>query len=361
MATAKVLSAAVVAGLLSSGCAYVEWPPKNSPAGSPQPTAQTGESSMAFVGAEAVVVGKGDTLYGLANRHGVSPRAIIDANGLKPPYKLLVGQRLVLPRDREHQVQRGEGLYAIARLYNVDAYEMARLNGLSAPYKLLLGQRLRIPGSAMGRTAVATAAPAPAPESQPVAKVENVTLEPPKGGVDVASLPAPGEPLPPPTQPAPPPQAEAVPPPIVEPEPAARASLPEPPAPSGKGLVWPVRGKVISGFGPKEKGLQNDGINIAAALGTPIAAAEDGVVAYAGNELRGFGNLVLIKHGNGMTTAYAHAEEILVKRGDTVGKGQIIAKVGQTGSVHAPQLHFEVRRGKQPVDPMTYLAGNAGA
>jgi murein DD-endopeptidase MepM/ murein hydrolase activator NlpD len=346
MAKVTVLSAAMVAGLLASGCAYVEWPPRN---GQPAPVAQPVESSPMFVGAEAVVVGRGDTLYGLANRHGVSARAIIDANGLKPPYKLLIGQRLVLPRDREHQVQRGEGLYAIARLYNADPHEMARLNGLSAPYRLLIGQRLRIPGSA-----TAAASPAPPPEAQPVGKVEGVALEPPKGGVDVVSLPTPGESLPPPSQPD-----ESAP--RSQPEAAVRAPLPEPPAATGKGLAWPVRGKVVSGFGPKEKGLQNDGINIVAPSGTPIVAAESGIVAYAGNELRGFGNLVLIKHADGMTTAYAHADEILVKRGDTVAKGQTIAKVGQTGSVHSPQLHFEVRRGKQPVDPMIYLSGSAGA
>ena len=118
---------------------------------------------------------------------------------------------------------------------------------------------------------------------------------------------------------------------------------------------WPVRGRVIAGFGPKPNGQQNDGINVAVPEGTPIKAAEDGVVAYAGNELKGYGNLVLVRHSNGYVTAYAHASEILVKRGDPVKRGQMIAKAGQTGNVAAPQLHFEIRKGSTPVDPMPFL------
>jgi murein DD-endopeptidase MepM/ murein hydrolase activator NlpD len=120
---------------------------------------------------------------------------------------------------------------------------------------------------------------------------------------------------------------------------------------------WPVKGRVIAGFGPKPNGQQNDGINLAVPEGTPVKAAEDGVVAYAGNELKGYGNLVLIRHSNGYVTAYAHAKELLVKRGDSVKRGQVIANSGQTGNVDTPQLHFEVRKGPAPLDPMPLLAG----
>ncbi|MCW8861524.1 MAG: M23 family metallopeptidase, partial [Rhodospirillales bacterium] len=119
--------------------------------------------------------------------------------------------------------------------------------------------------------------------------------------------------------------------------------------------AWPVQGRVISGFGPKAKGLHNDGINIAAPRGTPVRAAEEGVVAYAGNELRGFGNLLLVRHADGWVTAYAHSEKLLVERGDKVSKGQVIARVGSSGTVSSPQLHFELRKGKQAVDPTRYL------
>ena len=118
---------------------------------------------------------------------------------------------------------------------------------------------------------------------------------------------------------------------------------------------WPVRGRVINGFGPKTAGAQNDGINVAVPEGTPVKAADDGVVAYAGNELKSYGNLVLIRHSNGYVTAYAHASEIMVKRDEPIKRGQVIAKSGQTGNVTAPQLHFEIRKGSSPVDPMPYL------
>jgi murein DD-endopeptidase MepM/ murein hydrolase activator NlpD len=120
---------------------------------------------------------------------------------------------------------------------------------------------------------------------------------------------------------------------------------------------WPVKGRVIQGFGPKSGGGQNDGINVAVPEGTPIKAAEDGVVAYAGSELKGYGNLVLVRHSNGFVTAYAHASELNVKKGETIKRGQVIGKAGQTGNVSSPQLHFEVRKGATPVDPTQYLNG----
>jgi murein DD-endopeptidase MepM/ murein hydrolase activator NlpD len=118
---------------------------------------------------------------------------------------------------------------------------------------------------------------------------------------------------------------------------------------AGPAFRWPLRGRVISGF-PK-----NDGIDLAVPEGTAVHAAEDGVVAYAGNELKGYGNLILIRHSNGYVTAYAHASELMVKRNDPVRRGQVIAKSGQSGSVSAPQLHFEIRKGSTPVDPMQFL------
>jgi murein DD-endopeptidase MepM/ murein hydrolase activator NlpD len=120
---------------------------------------------------------------------------------------------------------------------------------------------------------------------------------------------------------------------------------------------WPVHGRVISAFGAKTNGQQNDGINVAVPEGTPVKAADDGVVAYAGNELKGYGNLVLIRHANGYVSAYANASELMVKRGDTIKRGQVIAHAGQTGNVTSPQLHFEIRKGSTPVDPAQYLNG----
>jgi murein DD-endopeptidase MepM/ murein hydrolase activator NlpD len=129
------------------------------------------------------------------------------------------------------------------------------------------------------------------------------------------------------------------------------------PAGSMPSFRWPVRGRIISAYGPKPTGQKNDGINLAVPEGTPVKAAEGGLVVYVGNELKGYGNLVLVRHANGFVTAYAHTSEITVKRGETVKRGQVIARAGQTGNVSSPQLHFEIRKGSQPVDPTQYLSG----
>jgi murein DD-endopeptidase MepM/ murein hydrolase activator NlpD len=129
---------------------------------------------------------------------------------------------------------------------------------------------------------------------------------------------------------------------------------------AGGKFIWPVEGKLMSEYGSKGDGLHNDGINIAAPKGAPVFAAAPGVVAYAGNEIRGFGNLLLIQHADGWMTAYAHNDKLLVRRGDRVQQGQQISAVGATGNVSSPQLHFEIRRGKRAVDPLDQL-GSASA
>ena len=145
--------------------------------------------------------------------------------------------------------------------------------------------------------------------------------------------------------------------PVAKEEPRTTETVVKAAEPSGAmpSFRWPVRGRLIAGFGSKPDGTQNDGINLAVPEGTPIKAADDGVVAYAGNELKGYGNLVLISHANGFVSAYAHASELMVKRGDSVKRGQVIAHAGQTGNVTSPQLHFEIRKGSTPVDPTQYL------
>jgi murein DD-endopeptidase MepM/ murein hydrolase activator NlpD len=146
--------------------------------------------------------------------------------------------------------------------------------------------------------------------------------------------------------------------PNVDPQPTASLppkaeAAPAPAADANPGFRWPARGRIIQGF----KSGGNDGINISVPEGTAVKAAENGVVAYAGNELKGYGNLVLIRHPNGFVSAYANNGEIEVKRGDSVKRGQTIAKSGQSGNVATPQLHFELRKGSTPVDPTNYLAG----
>ena len=221
-----------------------------------------------------------------------------------------------------HRARSGETAYSVARRYGVDAYTLITANNLVPPFDLYEGQRLVIPGAAPPTSTAALSSPSPEQSGRRQTPASSVP-PPANAAGQTAALPRPA-----PSQP--PPQAAG-------------------------GFDWPLEGSVISEFGPKGGGRYNDGINIAAPAGTPVRAAESGVVAYAGNEVRGFGNMLLVKHADGWVTAYAHNQELLVQRGDRVRRGQMIARVGSSGSVDRPQLHFELRRGKQAVDPMREL------
>jgi murein DD-endopeptidase MepM/ murein hydrolase activator NlpD len=309
-----------------------------------------------------IIVGTSDTLDGLARRYNVSPAAILHANGYKGPRALSPGQQLIIPYQTPatvaaapalaapaskpvaavsappsvHFVNRGDTLLSIARHNHLPVAELARANGLDTHAKLRIGTKLTVPGAKTAAVAppaaVATAQPAAA--LAPPATKMAAAAGTPQQSVRMAQATTKIEETP----------AEA---PIKPAE--ATGALPT--------FRWPVRGKVITSYGAKTNGKSNDGINVAVPEGTPVKAAEDGVVAYSGNELKGYGNLILVRHANGYVTAYAHASELLVKRGDTIKRGQIIAKSGQSGEVGSPQLHFEIRKGSTPVDPLQFLNG----
>jgi murein DD-endopeptidase MepM/ murein hydrolase activator NlpD len=313
-------------------------------------------------GGTTIIVGTSDTLDLLARRYNVSPAAILQANGYKGPRTLSPGQQLIIPRQAvaaaaapavappaskpvavvtapstTHVVNRGDTLMSIARRNHVPVADLAKANNLDTSAKLSLGMKLNVPG----------AKSAAAPVAQPVAPLQQVAV--------AAPLAKPGTPA------AQQQSARLVQPtanveekPVVAEAPAVKPSEATGALPTFR---WPVRGKVITTYGAKTNGKSNDGINLAVPEGTPVKAAEDGVVAYSGNELKGYGNLVLVRHSNGYVTAYAHASELMVKRGDTIKRGQIIAKSGQSGEVGSPQLHFEIRKGSSPVDPLQFLNG----
>ena len=290
-----------------------------------------------------VTVRHGETIYQLSQQTGSPVRDLIDANHLRPPYRLMSGQTLIVPRTPTHVVQRGETLYSIADSEGVELYSLARMNELTPPFAVNPGQVLKLPPAVARPLAPETSPPPPGKPEITATRLAPVTTQslgappsPPPSKPEVASLPPPAQ-----TPAATTPQTE----------------LPAPPPRAGR-FLWPVRGKVIGHFGTTAAGTHNDGINIAAAKGTPVRAADSGVVAYAGNELRGYGNLVLIKHAGGWMTAYAHNGTLLVKRGEVVKRGQEIATVGSTGIVSEPQLHFEIRRGTQVLDPTQYLAAS---
>jgi murein DD-endopeptidase MepM/ murein hydrolase activator NlpD len=313
----------------------------------------------------SVIVEPGQTLYSIARAHGMSVAQLASVNGLHPPYNLHAGQRLRVPganepraeatyapaqqnfsRDgRVHTVKSGETLFALGRRYGIHPYKIADFNDLPHDVSLATGQKVRIPG---GKSTERIAGEASFdPPQQETASYEE---EQDSGRVDreednntdVADAPSDDEDMGPRSE--------------TEEEDAQSA----PPEEAINNFRWPVKGRIISKYGSKPGGTRNEGINIAVPEGTSVRAAESGVIAYAGNELKGYGNLVLIRHDGGWVTAYAHNKQLYVKRGDTVRRGDVIAKAGQTGSVDAPQLHFELRKGATAVDPLKYL-GSAQA
>jgi murein DD-endopeptidase MepM/ murein hydrolase activator NlpD len=336
-------------------------PPKLETTGTvpPKSVAARGPAGPAH-GGTTIIVGTSDTLDILAKRYNVSSAAILQANGYKGPRALSPGQQLIIPRptvtaaapavaapaskpvasaSSVHVVNRGDTLHNIARRNNVPVADLAKANHLDTSAKLSLGMKLTVPGGKIAAAPEAT--PAAAAPAQQFA-----TLSPPATrSVAPAGTPPQAARL-----------ASATT--LVEDKPVAETPVKSSEATGAlPSFRWPVRGKVITSYGAKTNGKSNDGINLAVPEGTPVKAAEDGVVAYSGNELKGYGNLVLVRHSNGYVTAYAHASELLVKRGDTIKRGQIIAKSGQSGEVGSPQLHFEIRKGSSPVDPLQFLNG----
>lgn len=375
-----------------------------------QGTIQMGANSdWTINGGTPIVVGPGENLQVISTRYGVPAGAIVAANGLPATQPLTQGQRIVIPVYRSasagpgsyqpsspqvtasttpsrpqqaqqqaarpaasgqsHVVSSGETLFSLARQYGVSHRDIAAANGIAPDAQLRIGQRVTIPGpggtqvAAAPRTQPQTAAapvrPAPPvqqaavqptttrpaqPVSQaaPVSSTPSMAMQPAHNAITEPSVPA--------VSTSQTPQATIQP--AVARASDAMAAATESGAPDFR---WPVRGRVISGFGRKPDGSSSDGIKLAVPEGTPIRAAEGGTVAYSGSDLSEYGNLVLITHSNGWVTAYAHASELLVKKGDVVRRGQVIARAGRTGGVSAPQLHFEVRNGTSPVDPLGHL------
>jgi murein DD-endopeptidase MepM/ murein hydrolase activator NlpD len=366
-AAGRPATVATGAGTVGGGKGLASYTP--APAGAPRtaaPAAPEVTGSVAtkpapagnwsWDGGTAVTVAQGDTVEAISRKYGVPTSAILQANNLVAPATLYAGQQLVIPRYNNHSpaasaappvtrvaapaqvkpappaatgnpgvhvVAPGETLSKISRLYGKSVADIAKANNIQPTAALKVGERLVIPGvrvTAKPGTNVAQPAQPKEQTGEPTHSVSLVapTSETPNAKDSVKTAEGTG-------------------------------SLPT--------FRWPAQGRIIAGFGSSPNGGQNDGINLAVPEGTPVKAAEDGVVAYAGNELKGYGNLVLVRHPNGYVTAYAHAKELLVKRGDQIKRGQVIARSGQTGNVNAPQLHFEIRKGATPLDPMRFLKG----
>ncbi|MEM9358568.1 MAG: peptidoglycan DD-metalloendopeptidase family protein [Pseudomonadota bacterium] len=334
--------------------------------------------------ARSITVQRGDTLYQLARRHRVSVEQLKQANGLSSnvirPGQVLVldgsqGRapalanrviersrtrapvRQAIPSGETYTVRAGDSLYAISRRTGVRVAELQDLNNISDVRRIRPGTVLRLN---RGSYAEPAAASQPAEQRDRTAvqrdyvpRTVKTTTQPIiiNSQQKQAAAPRANTPR----------LADRI------DDPATRSQAPSgrkyarlepqssPSSSAGEKYRWPVNGRIIGRFGKQSDGKKNDGINIAVPVGTDIHAAEAGVVAYAGNELKGYGNLILIRHDNGFVTAYAHSSRMLVRRGDAVARGQVIAKAGKTGAVSRPQLHFELRDGAKPVDPMPYL------
>lgn len=331
-----------------------------------------------------VVVAPGETLEIIAMRYGVPVQEIARANGISSPAQVTPGRALVIPQVGApvayataetlpapvqvasaapvmpvatpaggviHVVEPGQTLFSISKAQGVSMQAIMAANGMTTE-TVRIGQRLTIP-AAGGVPPVQTASlggsqtlgappqtlgtlPAPGSEAMPTTASAVTTMQTAPAGPPVPEVPA------------------------VASEPVKVAAVDatvDPPSTNGTTFRWPVRGRIISDFGAKPTGERNDGINLAVPEGTAVKAAEAGTVIYAGNELAGYGNLVLVRHADGWVSAYAHNSTLTVSKGDNVQRGQTVAQAGATGSVTSPQVHFELRKGAKPVNPMDYLSG----
>ena len=264
---------------------------------------------------QIVEVRANDTLYAVATRYQVTPQSVIEANGLQPPYNLRKGQALKLVPRRTHIVRPGDSVYVISQRYAVSQYQLAQLNYLKPPFELKIGQKLQLPNSLDF-------------------SVLDVGLPDGVSSTNIAQ---------------PTPTETSVP-------TAPRKRFVAPSLAGSSGFTWPVQGELITEFGPSQRGVHNDGVNIAASEGASVGAAAKGRVAFVGTNIKSFGKLVLVKHDGGIITAYAHLGDISVKEGDIVTAGQSIGTIGRSGRVDSPQLHFEIRKSRQPVDPRSLIS-----
>lgn len=298
-----------------------------------------------------ITVKSGDTLYSLSKQYGMSTEELAKLNGLVSPYNLSVGQKLIIKETKETNivqtvkvpeqkiytkepvqtktrvnlqeitVSAGDTLYSISRKYSIPVNDLAIMNNLSAPFTLTIGQKLKVPDVKTVEAKTAPVTTSDKTQKQQTSVQSQTTTV--KTKQKISSDPT--------------------------------KKLPKISARSSSKFSWPVRGKILSNYGAKSGGLFNDGINIGAKKGTAVKAAENGVVAYAGNEVKGMGNLIIIQHSGGWMTVYAHMDNMIVRRGSKVSVGQKIGTVGETGKVDEPQLHFEIRKGTKAYNPTSYL------
>ena len=279
------------------------------------------------VAEQEYVVRSGDSLRRIAERTGAGSEAIARVNGLSAPFTIYPNQRLRIPGGRYHLVRSGQTGIAIARAYGVEWSRIVAANDLSEPYILRTGQRVLIPGDPRTSTIAERAAAFRI-------DIDDIITG---GEPAIAENQAPARPVSTPRRVLP-----------------ATVAVAAPSSSPGR-FLWPVDGTVVKRFGAGASGERNDGIKIAVPIQTPVMAAADGTVAYVGDGIAALGGLIIIRHGENWTSVYGHASKLMVQRGQAVKKGQTIALSGDTGFADRPELHFELRKGRAPVDPTTQL------
>jgi murein DD-endopeptidase MepM/ murein hydrolase activator NlpD len=284
-----------------------------------------GEHGGAAANAGMHTVARNETVQSIAQAYRVSAQDIITVNRLPSPYHLNPGQRIVLPPPPTYSARPGDSAYAIAHTFNVSTHDLLSANNIGGPFAVRPGQTLHMPAAK------------PAPQPAPAVRYVWTQGPPPVG---YAQRPVQ-------TVSAISPAASYI------GRPYGTATPPH----LGTNFIWPVNGPIVSAYGAKTSGLRNDGINIGAWRGAPVHAADFGEVVFAGAGPKGYGNIVLIRHRQNWVTAYAHLDHINVHTGQMVRQGQKIAAVGASGAVSSPQLHFEVRKGTEALNPVLYLRG----
>lgn len=281
---------------------------------------------------KTVKIQQGDNLLRIALNNNSTLREIATINNIKPPYKVYVGQKIKVPvknsgevksltnkketNKEYYKVQKGDNLYSISRDTGIPVGNLISYNNLKKPYNIYVGQKLYLKNR--NNNTSKTSQKQPQQETKQVVKLEKV--EQPKT------------------------------------QPSSTTTSSQPTQQSNALFSWPVRGDIIKKFGKQANGDYSDAIHIKAPLNTPILAAGDGEIAYAGNELKGYGNIIIVKHNNGWLSIYGYCDTMKVKVKDKVSKGQTIGTVGQTGDISEPQLYFSIRKGRVVMDPMKYLS-----
>jgi hypothetical protein len=290
---------------------------------------------------ETITVQGNKNLYAIAREHNVSMRDIIVLNDIKAPYSVRDGQSLILPATHGAP-QSFSGGVTSAPASDVERADLAPIAPSSVQSSSLPPPQFGKAVEAKKTVVDSLNAPSVAPKSVSTTvkggKMDAEELPPAQASVSQSSASA---------------QVKSTLAQVERPVPAAPKF--EPPTQSAPNMVWPVQGPVLSTFGPKGEGLNNDGVNIGAPKGSPVVAAANGIVVYAGNEMKGFGNLVLIRHQGGWVTAYAHLDRTLIAKDAVVAQGDMIGTVGKTGNVGSPQLHFETRYKDKAVDPKSIV------